>query len=181
MKSVNWGSIQARSDGEFERLPAGPYVAKIVDAKDNENREYIEVVFDIAEGPKAGYFSDNWGKNHPYAHHFFLSYKDSMLGMLKGRLKTIGESNQGFDPFAAWDAERLDMFVGRLVGVNIQEEEYEANDGSTKTRQNVCQVVPAQDVRDGKVKAREKKTLAPKTNNETVNSNDVYSADIPFD
>lgn len=180
MKSVNWNSIQASSGG-FERLPAGPYVVKIVDAKDNERREYIEFIFDIAEGPKANYFSDDWGKNHPYAHHFFLSYKDSALGIAKGHLEAIGKSNPGFDPFAAFNAGRPDMFIGRLVGVNIQDEEYEANDGTTKTRQNVVRIVKAQDVRDGKEKVFEKKTLAPKAHNETVTSSDIYSADIPFD
>jgi hypothetical protein len=159
MRSVNWNNITASSDGGFTPLPAGPYVARIVNMLDYESREYVEVVFDIAEGEHAGYYSDEWGKSHPYAHHFFMSYKDSALGMLKGRLEAIAKSNPGFDPFAAWDAGRLDIFANRLVGVNLQEEEYERNDGETGTRLNVCQVVDAQMVRDGKVKPREKKTL----------------------
>ena len=159
MRSFNWNSIQSSSDGGFTPLPAGPYVARIVGMTDNESREYVEVVFDIAEGEHAGYYSDDWGKSHPYAHHFFMSYKDSALGMLKGRLEAIAKSNPGFDPFAAWDAGRLDIFANRLVGVNLQEEEYERNDGETGTRLNVCQVVDAQLVRDGKVKPRDKKPL----------------------
>lgn len=159
MRSVNWNNITASSDGGFTPLPAGPYVARIVGMTDNESREYVEVVFDIAEGEHAGYYSDEWGKSHPYAHHFFLSYKDSALGMLKGRLDAIAKSNPGFDPEAAWNAGRLDMFTNRLVGINLQEEEYERNDGETGTRLNVCQVVDAQLVRDGKVKPRDKKPL----------------------
>ena len=159
MRSVNWNNITASSDGGFTPLPAGPYVARIVNMLDNESREYVEVIFDIAEGEHAGYYSDDWGKSHPYAHHFFLSYKDSALGMLKGRLDAIAKSNPGFDPEAAWNAGRLDMFANRLVGINLQEEEYERNDGETGTRLNVCQVVDAQLVRDGKVKPRDKKPL----------------------
>lgn len=187
MKHVNWNNVQSQKDGDFERLPAGPYVARILNMNDNEQREYIEVVFDIAEGPHAGYYSDDWGKSHPYAHHFFLSYKDTALGMLKGRLEAMQASNPGFDPFAAWEAGRLDMFVGRLVGINIQEEEYEANDGSVKTRTNVCQVVNAQDVRDGKIKTRDKKTLNGSSNgnpvphNATVSANGAYDGALPFD
>lgn len=159
MRSVNWNNITASSDGGFTPLPAGPYVARLVELNDNESREYVEAVFDIAEGEHANYYSDDWGKSHPYAHHFFMSYKDSALGMLKGRLDAIAKSNPGFDPEAAWNAGRLDMFVGRLVGINLQEEVYERNDGEAGTRLNVCQVVNAQDVRDGKVKPRAKKEL----------------------
>lgn len=160
MRKIEWNDVTSTSDGGFSQLPAGPYVARIVEMVDNDQRQYVEVIFDIAEGEHAGYYSDSWGKEHPYAHHFFLSYKDTALGMLKGRLESIQASNPGFDPFAAWDAERLELFAGRLVGVNIQEEEYERKDGSVGTRLSVCQVVPAQDVRDGKVKARPRKELA---------------------
>lgn len=186
MRSVNWNNITASSDGGFTPLPAGPYVARLVDLTDNETREYVEVVFDIAEGEHAGYYSDDWGKSHHYAHHFFMSYKDSALGMLKGRLKAIADSNPGFDPEVAWNAGRLDMFVNRLVGINLQEEEYERNDGETGTRLNVCQVVNAQDVRDGKVKPRAKKPLGGgRVNKPTAPSSSfaasANSIDVPFD
>lgn len=159
MRSINWTDVTATRDGGGSQLPAGGYVAKVTEMVDNEARQYVEVVWDVAEGEHAGHFSDDWGADHPYAHHFFMSYKDSALGMLKGRLQAIEASNPGFDPFSAWDAGRLDMFAGRLVGINLQEEEYETRDGDVRTRLNVCQVVPADDVRQGKVRAREPKLL----------------------
>lgn len=182
MKSFNWDSITATSDGEFRRLAPGPYVAKIVRADDFPNREYVEVVFDIAEGKDAGFYSDDWGVGHPAAHHFFMSYKDKALGMLKGRLEAIGASNPGFDPFAAWDAGRIRMFEGRLVGINLQEEEYEGNDGEIRTRLNVCQVVDASKVRSGEIKPRERKKLAGKQPSKpAARPAEVYSGEIPFD
>lgn len=186
MRSVNFDSIQATGDGGFTPLPAGPYVARLTELTDNEPREYVEAIFDIAEGEHAGYYSDDWGKSHPYAHHIFLSYKDSAQGMLKGRLEAIAKSNPGFDPFVAWNAGRLDMFVGRIVGINLQEEEYERNDGETGTRLNVCQVVDAQLVRDGKIKPREKKARAvaartvPRPSSGQVVGT-PYGGPIPFD
>jgi hypothetical protein len=183
VRKLNWNSIQSSSDGGFEALPAGAYVAKIVDMVDNEQREYVEVVYDIAEGPKAGYYSDDWGKQHPYAHHFFMSYKQTALGMLKGRLEAIQKSNPGFDPFAAWDAGRLDIFHNRLVGINLQDEEYEKRDGEIGTRLNVCQVVDAQMVRDGKVKVREKKTMGgkmPSSDNASPSISKAADVDVPF-
>ena len=182
MRSLNWNNIQSTSDGGFTPLPAGPYVARIVNMVDNPSKEYVEVVYDIAEGEHADYYSDDWGKTHPYAHHFFLSYKDKALGMLKGRLEAISESNPGFDPFAAWDAGRTDIFIGRLVGINLQEEEYERNDGDIGTRMNVCQVISAQMVREGKVKAREKKSIAKKPSLSGGSSSvPVWDGQIPFD
>jgi hypothetical protein len=188
MRKLNWNNIQATTDGEYSSLPAGPYVARIVDMVDNEQKEYVELVWDIAEGEHAGRYSDEWGQQHPYAHHLFLSYKETALGMLKGRLESIEKSNPGFDPFAAWDAGRLDIFANRLVGVNLQEEEYERSDGETGTRLNVCQVVDAQMVRDGKVKPREKKTLGGGRvgGGKVVTASpgfaaNAMSANIPFD
>lgn len=180
MRSLNWNSIQASSDSGFTPLPAGPYVAKILAMNDNPSREYVEVIFDIAEGEHAGYYSDDWGKSHPYAHHFFLSYKDSALGMLKGRLEAIQASNPGFDPFAAWDAGRTDIFTNRIVGINLQEEEYERNYGDVGTRMNVCQIVDAQSVRDGKLKVRPKKTIGG-GKQQSKPSKPAWDGEIPFD
>ena len=184
MRSVNWNNVQASSDGDFTPLPAGGYVVRITEMIDNPDREYCEVVYDIAEGEHAGRYSDEWGKTHPYAHHFFMSYKETALGMLKGRLDAIAASNPGFDPFAAWDAGRTDMFTNRLVGVNLQEEEYERNDGDVGVRLNVCQVVDAQKVREGKVKPRDKKSLgggkAPARQAAPVSAQ-TYDGPIPFD
>ena len=180
MRKFNWDSITSSSEGEFKSLPAGPYVVRVVDAVDKTDKKYVEIVFDIAEGEHAGYYSDDWGKNHPFAHHFFMSYKESALGMLKGRLEAFASSNPGFDPFAAWDAGRLDMFHGRIIGINLQEEEYETSDNDIRTRLNVCQVVDVQRVRDGKVKTREPKKLSGKTA-PTTKPTEVYTGEIPFD
>lgn len=159
-RKLNWDAVQASSDGDFQPLPAGGYVAKIVDMVDVEEREYVELVYDIAEGEHAGYYDDDFGRQHPYTHHIFLSYRtDGALRMTKGRLQNIQKSNPGFDPFAAWDAGRFDMFRNRVLGINLQEEEYENRNGEVRTRLTVCQVVDVQLVRDGKVKPRAKKTL----------------------
>lgn len=181
MRSLNWNNITASGDGDFERLPAGAYVARITSMVDVPDREYVEVVYDIAEGPHAGYYGDEWGRKHPYAHHFFMSYKEKALGMLKGRLESIAASNPGFDPFAAWDAGRTELFVNRLVGINLQEEEYERNDGDVGTRLNVCQIVDAQRVRDGLVKPRERKALGGRSSKPASATAPAWDGEIPFD
>lgn len=124
MRQVNWGSVEASTDGDYQRLEPGAYVCAITEMRDEPGKEYVEMLFDVAEGPRKGYFSDGFYDNKPWAHHLIMSYKDTALGMLKGRLETIQSCNPGFDPFAAWDAGRLDMFAGRKVGVVMREEEY---------------------------------------------------------
>jgi hypothetical protein len=181
MRSFNWDAITESNDGGFTPLPAGPYVASIVDAIDHPDRENVEVVYDIAEGEFAGYYDDDFGKRNTWSHRLYLSYRtEGGLRMTKGRLKRIQESNPGFDPFAAWDAGRLDMFRNRLVGINLQEVEYENNSGEVKTKLEVCQVVSAQDVRDGKVKARQKKELENKPASSSDSSPTDDDFDIPF-
>ncbi len=124
MRNVKWGEIQSSGTGDYERLESGSYVGFIVSMEDNASGEYVNMLVDIFEGPRKGYFSDAFYANKPWAHRIVLSYKDKALGMLKGRLETIAACNPGFDPFAAWDAGRLDMFAGRKVGLVFRSEEY---------------------------------------------------------
>jgi len=180
MRSLNWNNVTAQSDGDFQRLPAGPYVATIVAMEDVSDREYVSMVYDIFEGEHKGYYSDEWGKSHPNAHRVVLSYKERALGMTKGRLEAIAASNPGFDPFAAWDAGRLDMFVGRLVGLNIREEEYEW-DGETKVRMSAFQVLDAAKVRAGEVKVPRRKTLDGGKPAASTPKVEPYNGPIPFD
>lgn len=116
--------MDAKTEGEFARIEPGAYVGCIGSMEDFPSKEYVQMLFDIIEGPRKGYFSDGFYANKPWAHNMILSYKDKALGMLKGRLETIAACNPGFDPFAAWDAGRLDMFTGRKVGLVLREEEY---------------------------------------------------------
>lgn len=124
MRNVNWGSVDAKSEGEFARIEPGAYVGCIGSMEDFPSKEYVQMLFDIIEGPHKGYFSDGFYADKPWAHSMILSYKDTALGMLKGRFQTIEACNPGFDPFAAWDAGSLDMFAGRKVGLVFREEEY---------------------------------------------------------
>lgn len=124
MRSVNWNTVEASTEGDFPRIEPGAYVCCIGSMEDFASKEYVRMLFDIIEGPHKGYYSGGFYADKPYAHNLIFSYKDKALGMLKGRLQTIQDCNPGFDAFAAWDAGRLDMFVGRKVGVVFREEEY---------------------------------------------------------
>lgn len=124
MRSINWSSVEERTEGAFDQLEAGAYVCSIQSVEDVPAKEYARVLVDVADGARRGFFSDAFYADKPWAHSITLSYKDRALPFLKGRLKVIEACNPGFDPFAAWDAGRLDMFCGRKVGVVFRAEEY---------------------------------------------------------
>lgn len=153
-----YSSAEARGDG-FERLPAGGYVCRIIAVEDVTASDYLSVVFDIAEGDYKGFYSDDWGKDHPYAHRFFMSYKETALGMLKGRLKAIDESNGTEFVKEAVAGLKEQQLVGKLVGLVIGYEEYNSDRGDKRTRIYVKSVLSVDKIRNGEFKVPELKKL----------------------
>lgn len=153
---------EASGGGDFERLPAGGYVVRITAVTDVPAKEYLDVVFDIAEGERKGFYSDEWGASHPFAHHIILSYKETALGMFKGRLKAIDESNHTNFTETAEVGLNEQALVGKLVGAIIGYEEYESNQGDVRERSYVKQLVSTEKIRGGAFKIPEVKRLANK-------------------
>lgn len=179
MPKQDWSGHTPQFDGQFgSKLPEGVYVAIITGATWNAAKGYADVVFDIYEGEHRGHWDNEWGRSHPYAHHFILSYKEGALDMTMGRLTVIQRSNPGFDAFAAADADKWGLFVGKVIGVDLEEDEFNG-----KTRLECKGVYTAQDVRDGKVRRWQKgggaqaRHDAPAAPARTIDR----TVDIPFD
>lgn len=173
MKKLNWNEIE---ETEYaDKLPAGGYVCRIVAVEDVPEKEYLWITYDIAEGEYAGKYSDDWGKDNPWAHRFVRSYKDSAAGMFKGFVNRIEESNKGF----VWDQVNESQFVGKEIGLVFQTELYTNTKGDDKERLNVFRVVAAQDIRVGDFKVPE-----PVDNRETAPQADTVPVDayddVPF-
>lgn len=149
MRKIDFDNIEESTEGGFDRLEAGNYVCTVTAAEDFEKKEYVRLLVDIAEGPREGFFSDPFYSEKPWAHNVVLSYKETAQKMLKGRLHVLTDCNPGFDAQAAWNGGRLDMFVGKSVGVCFNEEEYEGNDGKVKTNVKPGALVRIDDIRDG--------------------------------
>ena len=165
---------------DFERLPAGGYVAKITEVKDETKKEYLSIVYDIEEGEKRGFYSDEWGKEHPYAHRFVASYKQTSLGLFKARLKAIDDSNG--TNFVQQAVTGLDeqKLVGKLVGLIIGYEEYENDRGEVRERTNVKAVCSVDRIRRGDFTVPELKKLAPKAEAPVAGFEAINSEDLPF-
>ena len=83
MKVMNWVGVEESTP--FEKLPAGGYVIRIVDIEDVTDREYLNVVYDVAEGQYAGFYNDDFGQKNRY--RLFLSYRKRCLRYDKNALQ----------------------------------------------------------------------------------------------
>lgn len=156
MPNINWGSVEAKTDGDFQTIEPGAYVCAIMDAKTDQQNEYVVIDFDVMEGPKAECF-----KGSLFPPRMWLSWKDGALPMTKGRLETIQADNPGFDAMAAFNNDS-DLFKAKKCGVVFRAEEYvdrktgEVRMGSPKP----YRIVPVADVRAGKIAAPKPRLLS---------------------
>lgn len=188
VKKLDLSNVKASVDGGgFTPLPEGAYVVQIVAVNDVEDREYLEVTFDVAEGEYAGYYSDEWGVAHPFAHQIKVSYKDKALGMLKGWLDALTASNPGFDAEAVFNAAAdtpalLGMFQGRVFGLAVLME-YEDFRGKPLNNPRLdwgdAKRLTAQAVREGAF-TWQKRDERHTPKERPVQAQGVGDADIPF-
>ena len=129
-------TVQNYNDGSFEQLPAGVYCCKICQVKDEPDKEYLYVEYDIAEGEHAGYFERLSDRAGFWGGKIFLSYKDKAESLFKRALKAINATNGSylFNPFS--DGKNADekTLIGKTFWVVLHEEEYEKSDGTTGSR-----------------------------------------------
>lgn len=185
MKPIaNWSNITPEVEGMRSRLQPGGYVIRITRVIDDGKKEYLKIIYDIAEGDEAGRFSDAWSQDpeHDYAHSFFRSYKEKARGLFKGFIKAVEESNGGYT--WDWHEERL---AGKLLGIVLGEEEYLTNRGEISTRLTVRSVTTADKIRAGeyvvpdikKYKPKEEQA-APVAPDQPQETGFIPDADIPF-
>lgn len=151
----NYDEVEAA--GAFEKLPAGGYVIKITAVNDEPAKEYLKLTYDIAEGPEAGRYKD---EENEWRHSFIRSYKETALSMFKAFTVAVDRSNgTSFTEQikTGWNEQTL---VGKILGVVIGYEEYEANDGSVKEKTRIATCLSAEKVRNGEFKIPELKKLA---------------------
>lgn len=181
MKPIK-GYNAAQASGGFERLAPGGYVVKILDVKNDEAKEYLKVVYDIVEGSEAGRFK-NEEPDNDYRHSFIRSYKEKALGMFKSFIRAIDESNgTKFDERIEKGLNEPEL-IGKILGVVIGYEEYDANDGTVKQRQRLVSCMSADRIRRGEFKVPELKKLegtsAPAVS-PVAGLSPFNDADLPF-
>lgn len=135
-------------DGNFKSVPAGGYIAKITACYDIEDKEYLKIEFDIADGEYKGFFAEQYQRAKFWALRSIRSYKETALRFFNGFITAVEQSNTGYT--FDWDAKSL---VGKQIGLVLGEEEYwSANNNEIRTRLVVAQVRTIKAIKDGDFK-----------------------------
>ena len=150
-------------------LPAGLYEAKIIQAKVERTQrggEVLVIAYDIAEGDEKDFFKRDFDSratdpNRKWRgiYRLFLPTDDGSEQDERNK-KTLGtsiwaieDSNDGFH--FDWDERHL---VGKAVGVNIRNKEYDFN-GITGWTTECGKLESVKDIRDGTVKVMKDRPL----------------------
>ena len=172
------------STGDFKRLPAGGYIARILAVKDVADKSYLAVEFDIAEGEFKAFYGDDWGKEHPSAHTMYRSYKETALPMFKGFLRAVDQSNGTKFEQDAVNGLAEQQLVGRAVGIVVGYEEYQNDRGEIRERAKVTAVRSVDKIRSGDFKVPELKKLDLSKSTTAASPVEgfvaVNEADLPF-
>lgn len=159
-------AAEASSTEEYRRMPAGGYVVIIMAVRtvDKErgvdyvnDKQYVKLIWDVAEGEFCGKFSDEYWADKDYGHQLYWSWKN--MDSFKRTIRCFDESNPGFDALSAFRADKWELFVGKKIGIVVGEEEYMGNDGNVKTRFGFARMKSVQDIRDGRFRVPPLKKL----------------------
>ena len=188
MRRIDGMKIE-RSVGS-EPLPAGGYVAKILNAevKEYDWGEVLVISFDIAEGEHKDFFAkqykSNTSEDKKWKGNFRLTvpqennqYFDSQKRAFGNCLACIEESNSGYH----WDWDEAKL-KGKMVGVLFREREWEW-DGKSGVTTECCTFSTVDDIRNGNFRMPKAKLLKnkPATTTNTADFTEIDgSDDLPF-
>ena len=162
----DYNSAEESQGGGFKQLVPGAYVVRIQAVrtewydnwnqcdKNSEQDKMAWFVFDIAEGEFAGEFSRDFymkngrlDPNKDFLHQ--AAYAWYNVGKLKLFNRVLAESNPGFDPMAAFNADRWEMYVGKLFGVVLNGTVTTNDNGYDQWRLRSGDIISVNDVRTG--------------------------------
>lgn len=176
MKNVDWNNVA----DEIRKPVPGGYAAKITRVEDVEDKEYLKIEWEFADGEFKGANQEVFAAFGFWPCAFIQSYKDSALRFFKGFKTAVENSNPNYtfknDPKS---------LVGKFVGVVLGEEEYLSRDGLVKTRLYVAEKRSGKAIREGDFKVPELKKYktspafasAPANNFADIEDDD---AELPF-
>lgn len=152
MKNVNWSEVQ----DEIRSPVPGGYAAKITRVEDNEEKEYLKIEWEFAEGEFKGVNQEAFDSFGYWPLSFVCSYKQKALRFFKGFKTAVECSNRNFvfnnDP---------QSLVGKYVGVVLGEEEYfSTKHNEVRTRLYVAEKRSGKAIREGDFKIPELKRLS---------------------
>lgn len=187
MKPFN--GFEAKKSGTREKLPAGGYIAKILNAEvvDYSWGSVLLISFDIAEGEHKDFFKTDY-KNQDsedkkwrgtYRLRIPLDDGSEQDGWTKrtfgNAIWAVEDSNRGFH----WDWDEA-MLKGKFVGVLYRNREWEMN-GNTGWTTECCALAGVDDIHQGNFKMPKDKPLKEKSSSSAFTPVDEENGDdLPF-
>ncbi len=132
MPRIDWGSVEeSEGMGGIDTLSSGAYECVITHAEyrraKNSNNLMLEVIWDVATGPKKGFFATDFFANKPFRHCDRLMLEGQGLGFSKHKLRCLADWNPNFKPTAAIERDESQPFVGKRCVLLLQERKYTYN------------------------------------------------------
>ena len=141
----------------------GGYVVRIENVTNRQEKQYIEVEFEIIEGEFAGYYGDLFKRRSFWGGKFRRSYKEKAMPFFKSFIQTVQDCNNGAPGLVVGDFEDIDetKLPGCVLGIVFGFEEYIGNDGTVKQRPDFYNAIFMQPdkVRAGQYKVPDLKLL----------------------
>lgn len=158
-------------------VPAGVYLARIIAVRDIEEKEYLEVKFDIVKGDYTDFFKKASGGdiNSWYNQGIYrVSYKETAHQLFKNFITAIQKSNQNY----VWDWNEHSL-VGKFFVVVMGEEEYEW-EGEIRVSVKPRQARSIEAYQKGEVKPLPIKKLKKPQASATPTIPEIDPASLPF-
>lgn len=147
------------STGGFADIEPGAYKLVITKVEPMVRQEYVRIYWDVADGPSKGAYA-----NAGFPPSDVLSWKETALGMLKGKLHRIYECNPQrlhatmdadgkFLMVDEFDAGNFDALVGCRFGAVVRRRLYTAGPnsktpGADRTQMEVARYLTPQEFAD---------------------------------
>lgn len=142
MKNINWDRVEEVQ--EFEKVPPGGYICGITAVKDEPEKEYLIIEYDIAEGKFKGYYKQLYDSKGFWGGSFLKSYKEKAQPFFKAFITALEKSNKDFK----FNNDETKL-KGKFIGLVLAEEEYKANNGEIKKRLYVAQIHSTEKIKNG--------------------------------
>ena len=177
MKAIDLSNVEEAK--EFTRPEPGGYICGITSVEDVPEKEYLRIEYDIAEGDYKNFWRSLYESKSFWGGSFIKSYKEKALPFFKAFITAVEKSNRGFK----WANDETAL-KRKLVGLVLGEEEYQANDGTIKTRLYVDQIHSVEKIKAGEFKIPDlKRYTGARASAQPDNSLDVTiddDGDLPF-
>lgn len=185
MIGKNMSNIEAAAD--FKRPGPDGYVVKIERVHNDEAKERLDIMFDIAEGEFAGYIKETNDKFGFWSAKATKSYKETALPFFRAFIEAVVASNPDASGLVIGNYDDVDetKLVGLVVGAAVGEREYDGNDGKRKRVLDWynANYVPVSDIRSGNFTIPETR-IADGNASQPVKVTDGFDAikdqDVPF-